>query len=287
MKHHFADLLDRQGNYWKLVPNVERFRYQLEDISLDDQEINIVTIGKYDENWERIYGMSNLEELTLHEPNKSQLEGIKHLEQLKRLRISHARPKSIEFISKLSNLEELVLEYVSGFSDLSPLNKLTKLKSIHLENLRRVNNFDGLRGIYSLKYLNIDGTLEWKQPIENFNFLEDIPNLEVFGLGWIKNESEYPKLKSLIKLKELKRIKIIRDTFKTEEFAFIEAALPNVEGAKWELIWEFNDWYEFLGKRAGKVKCSNPNANKRCNEFVEKYEKMKNMVRKELDNYGS
>ena len=259
----------------------------MEDISLDDQEINIVTIGKYDENWERIYGMSNLEELTLHEPNKSQLEGIKHLEQLKRLRISHARPKSIEFISKLSNLEELVLEYVSGFSDLSPLNKLTNLKSIHLENLRRVNNFDGLRGIYSLKYLNIDGTLDWKQPIENFNFLEDIPNLEVFGLGWIKNESEYPKLKSLIKLEKLKRIKIIRDTFKTEEFAFIEAALPNIEGAKWELIWEFNDWYEFLGKRAGKVKCSNPNAKKRCNEFVEKYEKMKNIVREELDNYGS
>ncbi len=286
MKHHFADLLDREGNYWTIVPNVKRFAYTLENIKKSDEEIKIVTIEKHDEDWDRILKMPKLEEITLHEPSKTQLSEIGKLKQIKRLRISHARPKDIEFIADLSNLEEVVFEYVSGFSDLSPFKKLSKLKSLHLENLRRVSNYNGLQGIKTLKYLYIDGTLDWKQPIENFNFLEDIPNLEVFGLGWITNKSDYPKLKSVIQLKQLKKIRIIRDTFQTEEFAFIEAALPNIEGANWDLCWEYNGWFEFLGKRAGKVKCNSPQAKERCQEFIEKYNKMKDDAKKEKKKYG-
>ena len=284
MKHHFADLLDREGNYWTIVPNVKRFAFTLENIRTSDEEIKIVTIDKYDKDWDRVFKMPKLEEITLHEPSKTQLEKIGNLKQLKRLRISHARPKNIEFIADLSNLEEVVFEYVSGFSDLSPFKKLSKLKSLHLENLRRVSNYDGLRGINTLRYLNIDGTLDWKQPVESFNFLEDIPNLEIFRLGWITNKSDYPKLKSIIKLKHLKKIRIIRDTFQTGEFAFIEAALPNIEGANWDLCWEYNGWFEFLGKRAGKVKCNSPRAKERCQEFIKKYNKMKNDAKKEIKN---
>lgn len=286
MKHHFADLLDRKGDYWTIVPNVKRFAYTLENIKKSDEEIKIVTIEKYDEDWDRIFKMPRLEEITLHEPSKNQLSEIGKLKQIKRLRISHARPKDIEFIADLSNLEEVVFEYVSGFSDLSPFKKLSKLKSLHLENLRRVSNYNGLQGVKTLKYLYIDGTLDWKQPIENFNFLEDIPNLEVFGLGWITNKSDYPKLKSIIQLKQLKKIRIIRDTFQTEEFAFIEAALPNIEGANWDLCWEYNGWFEFLGKRAGKVKSNSPKAKERCQEFIEKYNKMKDDAINEIKKYG-
>lgn len=279
-------MLDREGDYWTIVPNVKRFAFALENIKERDEEIRIVTIGKYDEYWDRVFKMSKLEELTLHEPSKSQIEGIEDLKQLKRLRISHARPRNIEFIAKLSNLEEVVFEYVSGFSDLSPFNKLDKLKSLHLENLRGVCDYDGLRGSNALKYLNIDGTLDWNQPIKDFNFLEEVPNLEIFRLGWIENKSEYPRLKSLIKLKYLKKIGIIRDVFPTEEFAFIETALPNIEGATWDLCWENNGWFEFLGKRAGKVKSNSPHAKERCQEFIERYNKMKDEAERQIKKYG-
>jgi len=151
MKHHFADLLDREGNYWTIVPNVKRFAYTLENNKRNDQEIKIVTIEKYDKDWDRIFKMPKLEEITFHEPSKTQLKEIGNLKQIKRLRISYARPKNIEFIADLSNLEEVIFEYVSGFSDLSPFKKLSKLKSLHLENLIRVSNYDGLQGIKTLK----------------------------------------------------------------------------------------------------------------------------------------
>ncbi len=99
MKHHFGDHLDRNGDYWTIVPNRERYLYGIGDIPSDSKEITIVTITKEDEKWETIFSLPNLEELTLHEPSKEQLEGISKLRGLKRLRITHARPKNIEFIS--------------------------------------------------------------------------------------------------------------------------------------------------------------------------------------------
>ena len=98
------------------------------------------------------------------------------------------------------NLEELILEYVSGFSDLAPLRKLKKLKSVHFENLRRVNDFSTLSGTESLRYIYINGTFDWSQPVEDFDFLSELPNLEIFALGFgVKIlKPEYPIFKSLI-----------------------------------------------------------------------------------------
>ena len=79
-------------------------------------------------------------------------------------------------------MRELVLEYVSGFYDLSPLKELKSLKSAHFENLRRVSDFSGLSGIASLRYLGINGTLDWDQPIKDFEFLRDLGALEALKL---------------------------------------------------------------------------------------------------------
>ena len=275
MKHHFADLLDRKGNYWSMVSNIERYDYSADQEILEKASVRVVTINKNDKCWKQLFDLKNLEELTLHEPSKEQVESVKQLNQLVRLRISHVRTPDIDFLSYLPNVEELVLEYVSGFSDLAPLRKLKKLKSLHLENLRKVSSFEGLMGIDSLKYLRIDGTLDWNQPIADFNFLAGLPNLEVFSLGFVVNRSSFPAFLPILKLKNLKRIKIGRATFDTHEYAFLETALPNVEGSSWDLCWKYNDNFEFLGKRAGRVKCTNPNATNKCEEFTQAYKQMK------------
>jgi hypothetical protein len=189
--------------------------------------------------------------------------------------VTFFRTNDIEFLGNLINLEEAILEYVSGFSDLSPLLKLTKLKSLHIENLRRVSNFDGLKGLNSLRYLHIDGTLDWKQPIENFEFLKGLPNLEVLSLRFVTNKTEFPAFLPILHLKKLKKIKIGRATFQTNEYAFLQVALPNVEGCSWDLCWNYQDNFIFLGKRAGFVKKNNPIAKERCDEFVRTFEEMK------------
>jgi len=276
MKHHFGDFLDRTGDYWTIVPNRERYAYAA-DVDIDDKEaVKILTISKSHDNWKQVFDCPNLEELTLHDPSKEQVQAIRKLTQLKRLRVTFFRATDIGFIGDLHNLEELILEYVSGFSDLSPLLRLTKLKSLHLENLRRVSNFDGLRGLNSLRYLHIDGTLDWNQPIDNFEFVKGLPNLEVFSLGFVINKTEYPAFLPLLHLKKLKKIKIVRDTFKSNEFAFLQVALPDVEGCNWDLFWDTGDRFTFLGKRAGFVFKSNPLLTEKCDEFVQSFDKLKN-----------
>jgi hypothetical protein len=125
-----------------------------------------------------------------------------------------------------------------------------------------------------LKYLHIDGTLDWNQPIEDFTFLSGLPNLEVFSLGFIISKAEFPALLPIINLKNLKKVKIGRATFITNEYAFLQVALPQVEGNKWDLCWDYRDNFEFLGKRAGFVKKNSKNAKERCDAFVNLYSKM-------------
>src|SRR5580765_7300814 len=98
MRHHFGDLLNREEGYWTVVPNRERYAYRIGDVPVGSPEITIVTIGKDDEHWERALTLPNLEELTLHEPTHEQLLAVEALWSLKRLRVTHARPKTIDFI---------------------------------------------------------------------------------------------------------------------------------------------------------------------------------------------
>lgn len=277
MKHHFGDFLDRTGDYWTTIPNRDRFEFIADFEIANKNEVKIITISKSQDkhHWEQIFDCPNLEELTLHNPSKEQVQVIRKMSNIKRLRVTFFRATDIEFIGDLENLEELILEYVSGFSDLSPLNKLTKLKSLHFENLRRVANFDGLKGINSLRYLHIDGTLDWNQPIENFEFLKGLPNLEVFSLGFIINKTEFPAFLPILHVTKLKKIKIGRATFKTNEYAFLKVAIPNVAGCDWDLCWDYRENFEFLGKRAGFVRKNSPIVKERCDEFIATFEKMK------------
>ncbi len=285
MKHHFGDFLDRTDDYWTIVPNVERYSYAT-DVDIDDKEaVKILTISKHHKYWKQVFNCPNLEELTLHDASKEQVQAICTLIQLKRLRITFFRTSDIEFIGDLENLEELIFEYVSGFSDLTPLSRLTKLKSVHFENLRRVSNYDGLKGLKSLRYLRIDGTVDWNQPIENFEFLKGLPNLEVFSLGFITTKTEFPAFLPILHLKKLKKLKIGRATFMTKEYAFLEAALPNVEGCNWDLCWDYYDKFEFLGKRAGFVKKNSPIVKERCDEFIRAFNEMRKESEVIIKNY--
>lgn len=233
MRHHFGDLLNRDDDYWTIVPNRERYAYRIGDVPGGSPEITIVTVGKDDEQWERVRTLPHLEELTLHEPSKEQLEGLGALGTVRRLRVTHARPKTIEFIGAMTGVEELVLEYVSGFSDLSPLRHLTRLRALHLENLRRVSDFVGLSGIASLKYLSIYGTLDWKQPITDFEFLRGLSGLEVLGLFQIITKAAYPALLPALSLKRLKQLHLASSYLDTAEYALLEEGLTGVEGASW------------------------------------------------------
>ncbi|SFM88175.1 hypothetical protein SAMN05428949_1158 [Chitinophaga sp. YR627] len=141
--------------------------------------------------------------------------------------------------------------------------------------ISRVANFDGLKGLDNLRYLCLSGTLDWNQQIENFDFLKGLPALEVFSLGFITSKAAFPAFHPLTELKHLKKIAIGRATFKTEEYAFLKVALPDIEGCSWELWWDYQGRYDFLGKGAGSVSKESAKAEMRCAEFTSAFEKMK------------
>lgn len=239
MRHHFADLLDREADHWTITPNRERYAYRIGEVPAGSPEVTIVTLGKEDTNWSRVFTLPNLEELTLHEPSREQLLSVGKLRSVKRLRITHARPASVEFLAAFEQLEELVLEYVSGFSSLAPLQSLKRLRALHLENLRRVSDFGGLSGLLSLRYLAIRGTTDWKQPIDDFEFLRGLPNLDVLSLWQFINKTPYPALLPAQELKNLRKLRLGGSFLPTPEYALLEQALQGVEGAVWG---PFNTW---------------------------------------------
>lgn len=233
MRHHFGDLLDREGGYWTVIPNRERYAYRIDCVPEGSPEITILTIGKEDKHWKRLLTLPNLEELTLHEPKEEQMLAVTEMRALKRLRITHARPKTIDFISSLTELEEVVLEYVSGFGDLSPLGTLKRLRALHIENLRRVSDFGGLAGATNLRYLSVNGTLDWQQPIDGFEFLRGLPKLEVLALWQVNCRAPYPAMLPLLSLPNLKKLRLHGSYLATEEYALLEEGLKDVEGACW------------------------------------------------------
>ncbi|WP_298022496.1 hypothetical protein [uncultured Campylobacter sp.] len=285
MIHHFADLLDRKDDYWAMVPNRERFAFALNGPVADKQSLRIATIGANTPFWEQIFECGDLQELTLHLPSKEQITALRRLRQLKRLRITRVQVKNIDFLAELPLLQELVLEYVSGFCDLSPLRELKNLRSAYFENLRRVIDFSGLGGIASLRYLCINGTLDWDQPIVDFEFLKGLCGLEVLKLTWIKCKAPYPALLPLAALKNLKKISLYLYAFAMEEYALAQLICEGVEGAQMPLAVEFKDtgYVYFLGRGSGYTKIGAKNELKRRAEFEQKFEACKQKAREILN----
>lgn len=237
MKHHFADWLDRTDGHWTMTPNVERWRHHHPDVATAAATTRVLTITGTDVNWEAVATLTQLEELTLDTPRPAQLAFVAKLVGLKRLRVTHARPASLEFVRALVRLEEVVLEYVSGFDDLAPLAVLPKLRALHLENLRRVADFSGLAGARQLRCLAIDGTLDWSQPIRDLAFVSEMARLEALRLGAVRVAARFPALAPVARLPRLKKVALGGSTFPLEEYAFLQAMRPRVAGATSEPYW--------------------------------------------------
>lgn len=231
MKHHFADLIDRASGVWTITPNAQRWACHYEDVADAPDDAWRLTLTRHDRNWVRVLQLEALRELTLHEPDQAQLAALAQLPQLTALRISHARPKTLAMLEGMHGLRELVLEYVSAFSDLSPVGRLPALQALHMENLRRVHDFSGLAGATALRDLTLLGTLDWNQPVDDFGFLAGLPALERLNVSWFRAPKVSPVMGALLALPRLATLEMGMSGLPLEEFAWIEANLPHVDGA--------------------------------------------------------
>lgn len=235
-------------------------------------------------NWKIILKLPNLEELILYHPTREQVDVLIHLPKLKRLHIIKVQLKNIEFLKELRELEELKMVYISGFSDLSPIENLSKLKSLYIQNFRRISDFSAISSLKNLQYLAINGTFDLKQTIENFDFLGSLENLEYFSVWLINCKAKFPLFRSALKLKKLKGVMLSRNEFFLEDYVFWETHFPNVKGTKVELAKKLDssDNLYFLGKGDGYVNAKSKNAQQKIYTYTRRYEEIKKYVKKEI-----
>lgn len=118
-----------------------------------------------------------------------------------------------------------------------------------------MKDFSGLANLNSLKYIYINGTLDWDQKIENFNFLNKLPNLEILAIGFGAKivQPEYPIFKSLLNHCKIKKLRIGRGFCDLEDYAFVEVLVgkENITYANnkaVELFYENDGKIEFSGR---------------------------------------
>lgn len=234
MKHHWGDLLLRDHGHWDIVPNGERHRYAVADVATV-RTARILTVTRDTANWHKLSSLPHLEELTLHNPTPAQVAYLSTLWRLTRLRITHARPETLAPLVRLTNVRELVLEYVSGIDDLSPIGAMPGLRALHLELLRRVKDFSPLREARQLEYLSLSGGLDFVQPLGDLSFISGLRRLEVLRLSNARVPKEGLKDAAIQPPQSLKAVEIDANILPIHDFARLTARLPQAARFKpWE-----------------------------------------------------
>lgn len=137
--------------------------------------------------------IEGLKELLLVSIKNTDCSFISSLPNLKNLRISSTRMKSLTGVEPLDKLEALKLNYCPDLIDISSINKLKKLSSLHIEKCKNLNNFSFLKNNDSINdlFLSNADSLEfiptmkhikslkfWDLKDGNLNFLLKSPSLE-------------------------------------------------------------------------------------------------------------
>lgn len=229
MKHHWDDWLDRESGLFQFSENLQRGTHNFADLEEIPKTLTKLTVTSETKNWERLSQFALMEELTLHGPTDPQFQLLETLPWLKRLRISFFSPTNLKPLRGLHVLEELVLEYVSKFEDLSVLAGLPSLRAVHLENLRRVHDFSVLSGS-AIRTLTIIGTMDWEQPIDNLDFLAEMPRLERFRSWCSRIGGEAPVLAGLSKSK-VSYFSLRENAVPLVDFAWLVAKRPDLHGS--------------------------------------------------------
>ena len=260
MKHHWADFLMRDLGHWNFTENRHRWSSYFDDLENVPANAETVTINSDTKNWKHLPALTSVDELTLHEAKREHLQSIKLPPNIKRLRITHARPQDINFIAEADQIEELILEYVSGFNDLTPITHLPNLRAVHFENLRGMRDYSPLGKAPKLQNVSIYGTTDWYQPVNDFSFVNKLKCLEHLGIVCVKGEQPLNTLTTLSTHKHLKSLSVQSTVFTLEEFAWLFAATPNATQGHNKLSITVRDYITFLGRGERRIKASAKNA---------------------------
>jgi len=105
-------------------------------------------------------------------------------ENLEELHFKWGGYKDLAALKKLSNSKQLKHLYIgtgASVEDISPLAEMKNLASLYVENFKKINDYSPLAALQNLEELDISGPNFGYAPIQDLEFLRDMPNLRVFS----------------------------------------------------------------------------------------------------------
>jgi hypothetical protein len=111
-----------------------------------------------------------------------------------------------------------------GIQSIEPLGQSEKLKSLHLENLKRITDWSPLASLKGLEGLCVSGGLWAMQKVKSLEPFSALTSLQWLDLGGV--ESQDLSLRPLGKLPRLKSVVVNLGKYPIEELAWLRAKLP-------------------------------------------------------------
>jgi len=104
-------------------------------------------------------------------------------ENLEELHFKWGGYKDLSALNKLSNSKHLKHLYIgsgAGVEDILPLTEMKNLVSLYIENFKRIADYSPIAKLQNLEQLVISGPILGNTPIQDLEFLRDMPNLRSF-----------------------------------------------------------------------------------------------------------
>ncbi len=199
-------------SFYKEIPNIRKFSiasYNTKDYSplLSNKKLKHFGIEETKStavDLSFIKEFKDLESLYVDGMKKG-LENVQYLKKLKVLTFRGVKMNNLDFISELSNLEELNLLFGS-YKNLESISHLKQLKSIEFSRVRQIPNFEFLNSLESLEKIEFEGMSKMEEipdlsklkklkgihvqnnlRLRSIESISDIPNLKLFYLSFPEN----------------------------------------------------------------------------------------------------
>jgi Leucine-rich repeat (LRR) protein len=192
---------------------------------IEDVPSEIAIQGKT-KNLERLKELSGIEKLWLYTVNQTEFDLIVRYVRPKIFYIYEMRVEDLSSLELLSNTEKIYLCWNTKSSKLWDLSKNANLRSLSIEDFKRLNDLEPLQYCRNLEELRLSGGIWNTLKIDTLEPLKKLTNLRYLNLTNIRVKDE--SLEPLTHLRKLEEL-IISNQFPTEEYARLSVALPNTK----------------------------------------------------------
>jgi|10_taG_2_1085330.scaffolds.fasta_scaffold108135_1 hypothetical protein len=168
----------------------------------------------------------NIEKLWLIGAKEKDIEQIFSLHQPKYVSLYQFLAKDLSCLENLNKCETLITEWNTKATELWNIESNPNLKKLAIRDYSKISDLSALERATKIKSLSLDGGIDKKLKVDSLKALSKLPQLEYLRLTNIKVADE-----SLEPIANLRNLKILElsNQFPTEEYANLAVKLTKTE----------------------------------------------------------